>query len=123
MCVKIIKDNITLDYDSKASFMSQVDGASEVLVNYQPNDKSIGKFLQELQKCADSGVEPKLNIRVDYNGFLSGYKVKKSLTKALNDISLNQIIKLMALSHSEADKRLEEISELCKNRECDVEKV
>ena len=48
MCVKIIKDQSEIAYDVSKPIEQQVEGSDHVVVNYDPNDASIGKFLQEL---------------------------------------------------------------------------
>jgi len=117
MCVTMVRDNIQHSYDPSGDFLAQVKNCTEVVIDYLPNDKEIKKFLQEIQRCAKLGINLSLNVKVNYGDYLSGFKTKKAIKRALNDISLNEIVKLMALSQHSAEKSLEEISLMCLNRE------
>lgn len=117
MCVKLIKNNEEHEYDCNKTLQEQAIGCTEILVNYQPNDKEIEKFLQEMQYCVKSGYNPDIAVKVEYGDFLMGYKTNKEIVRALNDIQVNEIIKLIALSQHGTDKKLEEISMMCANRE------
>jgi hypothetical protein len=116
MCVKLVKNNIEVEYNCDKPLMDQVYGVSEIVVNYRTNDKEIKTFLKEMQKCVSTGVNPKVKVRVEYNDFLNGYKTKKKIAKAMNDIALNEVIKLVALMQHSIDKSLEELSLTCLNR-------
>jgi hypothetical protein len=116
MCVKLLKDDQILEYDCERPLTEQVNGVREVLVNYQPNDKEVKSFLSEMQKCAKNGTNPNVKVRVEYNSLIDGYKTKKQFVKAMNDITLNEIIKLIALMQRSIDKSLEEIANTMANR-------
>ena len=116
MCVKLLKDDQIIEYDCEKPLTEQVSGVSEILVNYQPNDREVKKFLSEMQRCAQTGTNPNVKVRVEYNGMLDGYKTKKQFVKAMNDITLNEIIKLIALMQRSIDKSLEEIATTMVNR-------
>jgi hypothetical protein len=116
MCVKLIKDDQLIEYDCNKPLMDQVYGVSEVVVNYKPKDKAVESFLKEMQRCVQYGVNPSVKVRVEYNDFLKGYQTKKQIVKAMNDITLNEIIKLVALMQRSIDKSLEEIATACANR-------
>lgn len=117
MCIKMVIDNIACSYDPKGNFLEQVRKCSEVIVEYLPGDDEIRHFLQEVQKCAKNGISLDLNVRVNYGNYLSGFKAKQEIHSALNDISLNEVIKLISLSQHTAEKKLRELSEICANRE------
>lgn len=117
MCVRMVRDNIPCSYDPQGDFLEQTKNCTEVLVDYLPGDTLIKKFLQEIQKCAKNGTSLSLNVKVNYGDYLSGFKTKKDIRQALNDISLNEIVKLLALSRHGAEKTLEELSSMCLNRE------
>lgn len=120
MCVKITTNNIEKHFDCDIPIESQVSNASSVKVEYRPDDKEICKFLQEIDKCAKNGISLKINVKVDYNNYLEGFKFKKQINKAVKSININELIKLMVLSQSAADKKLKELVDMCLNRECDV---
>lgn len=113
MCVKLLKAEKFIEYDYNTPLIDQINGCKEVLVKYQPNDKEVEKFLLEMQKFAKTGFNPNIKIKVEYNDFLHGYKTKKQLTKAMNDISLNEVIKLVTLMQRSIDRTLEEIAQSC----------
>jgi hypothetical protein len=117
MCVRMVRDNIPCSYDPQGDFLEQTKNCTEVLVDYLPEDGMIKKFLQEIQKCAKNGTQLNLNVKVNYGSYLAGFKTKKDIQRALSDISLNEIVKLLALSQHGAEKTLEELSSMCLNRE------
>ncbi len=118
MCVKLIRNEKSCDYDCEKTLMAQMPGCTEIQVQYRPNDESIEKFLKDIQDCAKFGlsIDPKVKISVEYGNFLSGYKTKKQIAKAISDISLNEVIKLMTLMQRGVDKKLEEIHSLITER-------
>lgn len=113
MCIKIIKDNVEFSYNIHKPIAEQIQGASQVLVNYKPNDEEIECFLEDIQYAAAAGIDWKVSVKVNYGEFLDGYKLKKQVKKALSDIDMNEIIKLMVLSQHDTDKKLEELYSLC----------
>ena len=116
MCVKFLKDDQLISYDCSKPLMDQVSGVSEVVVEYKPKDKSVEAFLKEMQHCAKYGLNPNVKVKVEYGEMLNGYKTKKQLIGAMNDITLNEIVKLLALMQRSIDKSLEELSATCANR-------
>lgn len=113
MCVQIMKNNKLEHFCCDTPIEMQILGSSEVIVEYYPEDKEVGKFLQEIEKCSKKGISLHMNVKVNYNGYLDGFKIKKKISKVQRDINVNEVIKLMVLAHSEADKRLEELVSLC----------
>lgn len=116
MCVKLLKDEQWIEYDCDKPLVDQIVKCSEILVNYKPKDQEVEKFLTEMQKSAKNGLDLDVKIKVEYNDFLDGYKTKKQLIGAINDITVNQIIKLLVLTQRSIDKSLEELSVTCSNR-------
>lgn len=114
MCVKIAKNNQLINYDCNKNLIDQTKDSTEVIVNYTPNDKEIDKFLKDFAYCSKVGIDPKLNIKVHYGDYLNGFKVKKLVKNIMNDININEFIKLMTLTQLKLDRILEEISLLCK---------
>lgn len=117
MCVTMVRDNIACSYDPQGDFLEQAENCTEVIIDYLPEDGIIKKFLQEVQKCAKNGIKLDLNVKVNYGDYLSGFKTKKEIKRALSDISLNEIVKLLTISQHNAEKKLEELSLMCLNRE------
>jgi hypothetical protein len=120
MCVKIIKDNLECEYDTGRPFLEQFCGSTQVIVKYKPDDEQIDTFLKEMELCVNSGVNPNLNIKVQYGDSFSGFKTKKEFDKVNTDIKINEVVKLMVLNHLDTDKKLEELSSMCSKREIDV---
>lgn len=120
MCIKIIKDSSECEYDIEKPFLEQFCGSTEVIVKYRPDDEQIESFLKEMQICVNNGLNPNLNVKVQYGDSFMGFKTKKKLDKTISDIKLNEIVKLMVLSQLDVDKKLEELSSMCSKREIDV---
>jgi hypothetical protein len=118
MCVKLCKNDETYEYDFSKPLLNQIDGCTDILIKYEPDDENIRHFLQEIQHCAKIGVNPNVKIRVEYSNFLMGFKTKNEIKTALNDINLNEVIKLLVLMQRDTDQKLAEMSNICANREC-----
>jgi len=110
MCIKLVNDKEEKPYDMARPLEEQIQGCQLIVVNYAPFDKSVDCFLSEVERFAKTGIDAKLNIRVVHNDYIVGFKLKQKLNRASNDITLNEIIKLIVLSHVETDKKLEELA-------------
>ena len=113
MCVKILRNNEEVSFDPDKEFMPQVLGSDRVVVNYKPKDKEVAVFIDCMEQCAKLGINPKLTIHVNYEDQIGGTKTKRKIKKALSDININEVVKLVAMSQQSTDKKLEEISSLC----------
>lgn len=113
MCVKILRENQEVSFDPDKEFMPQVEGATKVVVNYKPKDREVASFIECMEQCVKLGIDPKVKLQVNYEDQIAGTKVKRKLKKALSDISINEVVKLVAMSQQSIDKKLEEISEMC----------
>lgn len=112
MCIKINE----IEYDTSTPLEEQLGDSNQIVIDYHPEDSSIDKFVGEVERICKNGVSCNLNIEVLTNNILRGAKVKKH-TKALElDLKVNNLIKLMATAQSQADKKLEEMSEMCLKR-------
>lgn len=120
MCIKIFKNGVETPYDMQKPIEPQVADSTEISIDYEPNCDEISIFLKDVERCVDTGSNLNLNLKIKYGNFLMGYKLKKQMKKAVNDISLNEIIKLLVLSQHSADRKLEELANICSNRACDV---
>lgn len=110
MCIKIVNAYEEIPYDTSKPLEDQLNGCEQVIVNYEPFDKSVDKFLEEMDRFVKTGVDAKLSITVIHNDHIFGFKVKQKLKKSSNDITLNEIIKLMVLSHCAVDRKLEDLA-------------
>lgn len=114
MCVKLVSASDVREYDVDRPLEEQIKDCERIVVNYQPFDTQVDRLLQEMQRFALTGISTNVKIQVIHNDNLLGYKTKKKLQKASNDIDINEIAKLLVLYHHIADKSLESISELLK---------
>jgi len=113
MCVKFKKDSEITLYDVSQPLELQMDGAQEIVIEYRPRDASVIKFVKEIEKMTKEGLDSYPIITVKHNNNITGIKVKKKIQKISNDITLNKLVKLMTISHYEADKKLEEMATMC----------
>lgn len=111
MCIKIVNASREIPYDASKPLEEQIKGSEQIIVDYEPFDKSMDKFLSEVERFSRTGIDAKLHITVMHNDNIFGFKVKQKLKKAKSDITLNEIIKLMVLSHCAADKKLEDLAQ------------
>jgi len=116
MCVKFKKESAVITYDVDQPLEMQMDGAHEVIVDYKPRDASVIKFVKEIERMTKEGLEEYPSITVRHNNHITGAKLKKKVQKISQDITLNKLMKLMALSHYEADRKLEEMVTMCIDR-------
>jgi len=111
MCVKIVNaQHDEVPYDTSKPLEDQLQGAEQIIVNYEPFDKSVDRLLAEVERIAKTGVDARLSIKVIHNDNIFGFRVKQKLKKATNDITLNEIIKLMVLTHCSIDRKLEDLA-------------
>lgn len=113
MCVKIINLDEELDYNISIPLEYQLENSSKIVIDYQQNDPSIEKFIKEVKRICQSGIDCDLNISVKVNDFIAGAKLKRQAKNIETQNKLNELIKLMVLSQYQADKKLEELSSIC----------
>lgn len=118
MCIKLVNAHEEIPYDTNKPLEEQLRGCEQIVVNYEPFDKSVDKFLEEVQRFAKTGIDQKLSIKVIHNDHIFGFKVKQQLQRATSDISLNEIIKLMVLTHHSIDRKLEDLTNECNGIGC-----
>ncbi len=116
MCVKFIKQQKEVIYDRNKPIEDQLIGSRKVVVNYDPKDTSIDSFLHEMERLCKNGTFASFDVEFNYNRDLSGFRSKKKLQEVRKGIELNEIIKLLVLMQSEADKKIDEIKKACLNR-------
>lgn len=123
MCVKIVNASQETPYDASRPLEEQLSGCEQIIVNYEPFDKSVDKLLAEVERIVKTGVDAKLSIKVIHNDNIFGFKVKQKLKRATNDITLNEIIKLMVLSHSSIDRKLEDLAKTFNGKKNEQQKA
>ena len=115
MCIKIIRAEDEIKYDINRSLEEQIVGSKQITIDYEPNDPSLGKFLCEIERFCKTGIGRTFNIKVKHNNNVMGAKVKSKMKEFANTLDVNELIKSLALSYSEADKKLEELAIICTN--------
>lgn len=113
MCVKIVKEEVEITYDARQPIEAQLEGSQKVVVHYDPKDSSIDTFLHEMERLCKNGSFSTLNFEFNYNSNLNGFKAKNKMRTVQRDLEINEIVKLMVLMQSEADKKLDEITKAC----------
>lgn len=120
MSVKIFYSEKIATYNPEQPLQAQLKGCKKVVINYEPKDHSIAKFVDEIERLCDRGNSTSLNIDIVHNNNIMGAKLKKRLEKAETDIHVNQLITLLVVGHSETDKKLEQMVKLCSEGTCRV---
>jgi hypothetical protein len=116
MCIKIITESSEIEYDANTPLEEQLAESNRIVIDYHPEDLSIDKFVGEVERICKNGVTCNLSIEVLTNNILRGAKVKKHAQALELDLKMNNLIKLMVMAQSHADKKLEEMSEMCLKR-------
>jgi len=116
MCVKIFSDKSETEYDASRPLEDQIGGSNKIVIDYRPEDSSIEKFVDEVERICKNGISCNLNIEVMTNNILRGAKIKRKAKELVFDLKLNDLIKLMSTVQSVTDKKLEEMSQLCLKR-------
>lgn len=124
MCVKFKKKNKLVDYDMDCPLERQLEGSEEIIVNYKKSkDVEVDRFLNEIEKVAKCGGSKPAKIKVVENDNLPTARVQKRLQKVERHFNANEVIRNLAISHLESDRKLSEISNLIKNRKQSVKKT
>lgn len=118
MCIKIVRAKSEVEYDMSIPLEEQIKGSNKIVINYEPKDPSVDKFMSEIERFCKTGISAKLNIQVMHNNHLIGAMIQKRLVGVANDLRVNDLIKLMASAHAASDRRLEELANLCMDGNC-----
>lgn len=113
MCIKIIRADDEIKYDISKPLEDQIKGSKQIIVDYEPNDPSLEKFLDEIERFCHTGISRTFNIKVKHNNNVMGAKVNNIIKECAKDLNLNEVIKSLVNSFSETDKKLEEIATIC----------
>lgn len=116
MCVKIITTKKEVEYDAGRPLEDQLGRSNKIIIDYHPEDSSIDKFVSEVERICKTGISCNMNIEVSTNNILKGAKVKRKVNELQADLKVNDLVKLMTVIQSDADKRLEEIANFCLKR-------
>ena len=112
MCVKIISQNEEKAFDTEKPLEQQIDPTSQIVVNYEPSDVAIMKFLQEMERISQEGIHCSCKITVDDNNFLAGSRLKAQVEKLKSDITVQELMRLAEASYKKANDKLEELAQI-----------
>lgn len=113
MCITIINEENTQEFNPGEPLEIQMAGAKEIYVDYDELDPKINHFVDGLECMANSGVSCNAEIKVNTNNKLNGIKLERTLEKLKAKLEMNEIIKSLTKLHAEADQKLCEISDIC----------
>jgi len=114
MCIKIFKSDQPISYDMSRPLEEQIQGSKKIVVDYDPKDESVDKFLDEVERLCKHGISASLNIKFNHNNNLSGARIRKQLDQLSEDLDVNELIKMLSLTYADVDKKLEELHKYCK---------
>lgn len=113
MCIKIVHLEEQKEFNPSEPLETQMEGAKQILVSYDPIDPKIDSFLGQMERICKSGITWKAEIKVDTNNYLNGLKFERKIEKIKRKLDVNEVIKGLTKFHSETDKKLTELSKLC----------
>ncbi len=113
MCIKIVRLKEEVSYDMSVPLEEQLRGSKQVIINYEPKDPSIDRFLDEMERLCKKGISASVNIKFNHNNNLLGAKIRNKISKLSEDLDINELIKIITITQAETDKKLEEITKLC----------
>ena len=113
MCIKIIRPEEQKELDPAEPLELQVEGAKEILVNYDPVDPKIDSFVDEIERLCRNGISCNLDIKVNSNNYLNGIKLERTIEKIKRKLDVNEVVKGLAKFHYDTDRKLNELSQLC----------
>ncbi len=118
MCIKINNklNDSELKYNYLIPLEQQIENSDLITIDYDPKDKDIDKFISEMERLVKNGITCNVTLNLLHNNHLRGLKAKRQLKRIKRDLDLNEAIKLLVRLHSELDKGLENISDICRNK-------
>lgn len=117
MCIKIVRPLAEQEFDTSFPLEQQIAGANEIIIDFDPLDKKIDYFVDKIEKMADTGISCQANIVVNSNNHINGIKLERQMEKVKKKLNVNEVIKGICNFHADADRKLVELSEICKKNE------
>jgi len=105
-----------MKYDPGVPLEEQFTDSQTVVINYEPRDPDMDRFMDEMERLAKTGVSCNVSLEISHNNNIKGIKAKRQIERLKKDLNLNEAIKTLVNIHSELDKKLESISILCRER-------
>ena len=112
MCVKIIGEAIQ-EFDPKQPLENQIADAKEIVVNYDPYDLKIQSFVDQITSMLRKGISMKAEIKFNANNNLDGIRLERRIDQIRRAFDTNEFIKELTLLHSNTDKKLNEMLNMC----------
>ena len=116
MCIKIIGPECEKEFDGTEPLENQVAGAEKIVVSYDPLDIRICSFEGQLELMAKNGIDCSAEIEVKSNDYLEGMKLERRLAKLKKCLNTNVVIKELTKFHASADRKLNELADMCLGR-------
>src|ERR1035438_7277640 len=91
MCIKIIRADDEIKYDKSKPLEDQIKGSKQIVIDYTPNDPSLERFLDEIERFCQTGINRTLNIKVKHNNNVMGAKVKSKIKEYAKDLKINEV--------------------------------
>lgn len=113
MCVKIICTDHEHEFNPNEPLELQVMGAKEIMVSYDPEDTKIDFFVDQMERIVKNGIDCEFDISVDPKNDLNGFRLRRKLEKLKLNLDINEAVKKLTVFHSETDKKIREIAEMC----------
>jgi hypothetical protein len=113
MCVKIVRNKETVEFDPSQPLEEQVRGCKQVVINYKPEDSQLQSFMEQFDRIIKTGVGCQMNIKFSANNTLDGIRTERKIDHLSKALEFNEVIRAVATIHHETDKQLTELSQLC----------
>ncbi len=113
MCIRIVRDRDSLKFDMSKPLERQIEGAREIVVNYDPANPKIESFVSGLERMVRSGVGCLAQIRVNANSSSNGLRLERKLESLQKKLLINETVKSLTKFQSDTDNKLCEISRIC----------
>jgi len=111
MCVELVKSETQVSFKPELPLEEQICGCQEAIIDCEPDCPKVLKFLAEVEKACQYGKSLGIKLSlVDTHNF-GLFKKVKDLNQA---IATSDIIHQIVLFHDKADRRLEEIANMCR---------
>lgn len=113
MCIKIVRSHEEVEFEPTEPLEYQVRGAKQVVINYDPSSEQIRSFIEQMERIVKTGVGCQMNIKVNSNNSLSGYRFERQMSEASKNLDLNEAVRSLVNTYSETDKKLHEMQQIC----------
>ncbi len=113
MCIKIVGTKSQKEFDPSAPLETQIAGAKEIVVSYDPVDPKIDMLVDEMERFCKNGISCNVDIKVNSNNYLNGLKLERRVERLKKKLNINEVAKGLTKIYAETDCKLRELSEMC----------